>query len=70
MGGSSHLTEVPKSKTVDHYDRCYACYGHVFKPKRLTKEQYEKRLGCLCMCHWGEDYSLGITHEEARRLVN
>lgn len=55
--------------TVDHYDRCYACNGHVFKPKRLTKKQFEKRVYCPCMCHWGKDFSLGITTDEAKLLV-
>lgn len=48
-----------------HYDRCYACNGHTFYPKRLTKKQLQSREVCPCMCHWGVDYSGGITYEEA-----
>lgn len=51
-----------------YYDRCYACSGHVFKPKRLTKKQLENRQYCICMCHWNKDYSLGITYDEAKQI--
>lgn len=53
-----------------HYDRCYACNGHTFYPKRLSTKQLRSREVCPCMCHWGEDYSLGITYAEALVIYN
>ena len=46
---------------------CHAC-NHVFKPKRLTKQALESRLGCPCVCHWGVNNSDGITPEQAELM--
>lgn len=53
---------------ADYYNTCYPC-RHVFKPKRLTKQQLERREFCICMCHWKERFACGITFEDAKQLL-
>jgi len=47
-----------------YFDQCHGCI-HTFYPKRLTFKQLQSREVCPCMCHWGDDYSGGITYQEA-----
>lgn len=56
--------------SATYYETCKSC-KHVFKPKKLNKLLLEKRLDCICACHWSDkfDWASGITDEQAIQLT-